>query len=91
MLALGISIGIAALLAAVAYCIKSYLDTRVQLGQRDAALQVEQQHVAAQEAAREAERAQRAVDLNAKLQSATTPDDVARLLRDTFPGLPKAH
>lgn len=91
MLAVGIGIAVAAVLAAVAYLIKSYLDTRVDLGQRDAALQVEQQHVAAQEAAREAERAQRATELDAKLQATTTPDDAARLLRDTFPGTAKTH
>lgn len=91
MLAVGVGIAVAAVLAAVAYLIKSYLDTRVDLGQRDAALQVEQQHVAAQEAAREAERAQRATELDAKLQATTTPDDTARLLRDAFPGTTKAH
>lgn len=79
-------------LAALIYWLKTISDNKVALDQRDAALQVEQQHVAAQEAAREAQRAQRATDLDAKLQATATADDAAHLLRDTFhAGVPKTH
>lgn len=78
----GALLGLGGAVAGVIYYIKRALSNQVALEQRDAALQVESDHVAAQQAADAKQRTERAAELDGKLAQIHDTAGADALLRD---------
>lgn len=81
MAVLGGLLGLSGMAAGVIYYVRRAERNSTALSERDAALDVERQRIAAVEAADAADRIRRAKELDAKVQAAHTASDAAALLR----------
>jgi parvulin-like peptidyl-prolyl isomerase len=79
-------IGVAGVGAAVVLYLKRALNNAVALAERDEALRMASEQVAAQQRARAAERAARAAEFNDKKDAVRTASDAAALLRGELAG-----
>ena len=75
-------LGLSGAVAGVLYYLRRAESTSVDLAQTGAALNAEESHVAALEAAAAAKRHERRVGFDVKVAAAKSPADVADLLRD---------
>jgi peptidoglycan hydrolase CwlO-like protein len=77
-------ISLASITVCVIYLLSRAAAVRAALGEREAALEVEREHLAAEEKAAAAARAARAEELDAKASTVNDPKSAADLLRDVF-------
>jgi hypothetical protein len=85
---------LAVAIPSVVYCLYRALSKGVALGEREAALEVEREHLAAKERADAAARAERAKELDERIAKSGADHDAAaaaELLREAFSGDTKAH
>lgn len=82
----GAILGLGGIVGGAVYFIKQAMGNSVALDEQGAALQLEQQHTAAMQAAADAARAERAKEFDAAKASVHTASDAAGLLAGQYPG-----